>query len=170
MTSIARVRNEAQISKTSVVQKGGNIKPAIIKDGSMQYDPLEDHTMDDPRLLEDMVRQIDLLDKQGHEQIYKVLRKSKPKTFFAANSIDTRFNIYGLSAHERQELARTIKLCLQDMDRKRVLADATCIHREEIKRLDQKLHINSLDDTMLDEQYSNPSEAEKIKNMLQMNA
>jgi hypothetical protein len=157
--------------KATTVRKGGNIKPAVIADGSLQYNPLEDHDIDDPKLVEDMVRNIEQLDRTGHEQIYMALRRTKPKKFFAANNVDTRFNIYGLSICERQELRRIIRLCMEDKERKKVLNEATGSYREEIEKLDQKLHIGDLDDPFVDATSAcNPSEAEKIKEMLQMNA
>lgn len=154
--------------KASQVRKGGNIKAAVISDNSIQYNPLEDHDMDDPKLVEEMVRNIGQLDKESHEQIYKVLRQTKPKKFFAVNNTDTRFNIYGLNQKERHELQRTIQLCNEAMERRKILDEASGFHREEIAKLDEKLKIGDLDDTYVDA--VNPSEADKIKEMLQMNA
>lgn len=148
--------------------KGRHIKPAVISDNSIQYNPLEDFNMSDPKFIDDMVRNISELDKAGHEQIYIALRKTKPKKFFAANNVDTRFNIYGLTDQDKQSLRRTIQLCKEDMKRKKILQEATGYHEQELHRLDEKLHINDLeDDTYVNP--VNPSEAEKIREMLQMN-
>jgi hypothetical protein len=96
------------------------------------------------------------------------LRKTKPKQFFAANNVDTRFNVYGLSPIERQSLKRTIRLCVEDMERKKLLRQATGTHQLEISKLNIKLQIGDLDGTTVDA--IGPSEADKIKEMLQMNA
>jgi len=153
--------------KATTVRKGGNIKPAVIADGSLQYNPLEDHKADDPKFIEDMVRNISQLDKECHEQIYLALRKTKPKKFFAANNIDTRFNINGLNDREKQLLKRTIQLCIEDMERKKIFDQFTGTHRQEIAKLDVKLQ-GDLDADM-DVADRGPSEAEKIREMLQMN-
>jgi len=152
--------------KATTVRKGGNIKPAVISDGSPQYNPLEDHKADDPKFVEDMVRAIGLLDKDSHEQIYIALRKTKPKKFFAANNVDTRFNINGLNDREKQMLKRTIQLCVEDMERKKIFDQFTGTHRQDIAKLDVKLQ----GDLDLDVADRGPSEAEKIREMLQMNS
>jgi hypothetical protein len=148
------------------IQKGGNIKPAVVTDGSIQYDPLDGFDTDDPKSIEDIVRNIEQLDKAGHEQIYMQLRRNgKAKTFFATNSIDTRFNIYGLTPVERRALKRTIQLCMEDMERNKVLNSATRTHQEAIAKLD--CLFPAIDEMYLDP--VGPSEADKIKEMLQMN-
>jgi len=152
--------------KATTVRKGGNIKPAVISDGSPQYNPLEDHKADDPKFVEDMVRAIGQLDKDSHEQIYIALRKTKPKKFFAANNVDTRFNINGLNDREKQMLKRTIQLCVEDMERKKIFDQFTGTHRQDIAKLDVKLQ----GDLDLDVADRGPSEAEKIREMLQMNS
>ena len=153
--------------KVTSVRKDGNIKPVIISDNSIQYNPLEDTGIDDPKLVEDMVRNIAQLDREGHEQIYTVIRKTKAKKFFATNNVDTRFNIYGLNPHERHELARTIQLCTENMNRKKVFEDANGSHRKDIARLDKTLKVDNLDEKFIEA--VNPSEVDKIKEMLQMN-
>jgi hypothetical protein len=154
--------------KATTVRKGGNIKPAVISDGSPQYNPLEDHNADDPKFLEDMVRTICQLDKESHEQIYIALRKTKPKKFFAANNVDTRFNINGLNDRDKQLLKRTIQLCVEDMERKKLFDQFTGTHRQEIAKLDVKLQ-TEFDAEDMDVADRGPSEAEKIREMLQMN-
>lgn len=150
----------------SVVQKGGNIKPAILSDSSIQYNPLDGCEHDDPKLIEEMVRNIAQLDQAGHEQIYIALRKTKPKSFFAINNVDTHFNIYGLTPYERRELRRIIQLSIEDMDRKSILSNARKMHQDGIAKLDEQFD-TSFDDAWVDP--VNPSEADKIKEMLQMN-
>jgi hypothetical protein len=157
--------------KTTKVQKCRDIKPVVISDSSIQYDPLEDPDTDDPKIIEDMVRSISQLDKKSHEQIYLVLRNSKPRKFFAANNVDTRFNIYGLDTFERRELKRTIQLCLEDMKRRKIMTEASSSHKEEIMKLDGVLQSGEIDNSFTDLNAGiNPTESEKIKEMLQMNA
>lgn len=153
----------------SRIQKSGNIKPAVLADSSIHYNPLDGSDDDDPKMIEDIVRDIARLDKAGHEQIYISLRKTKSRRFFAVNNVVTHFNIYGLSSFERRELKRIIKLCIEDMERKKVLEHASDNHINDIAKLDEQLESNYdvLDDMCTDS--LNPSEAEKIKEMLQMN-
>lgn len=156
--------------KAVTIKKGGNIKPAVISEHEMTYDSLNDNNMDDPKVLDELIRTIKDLDKAGHEQIYLTLRKTKPAKFFAANCVDTRFNMYNLSVHERNELKRIIDLCHLNMKREQVLKDAEGTHRQEIAKLDEKLHLTDIEDE--DNAYIdsvNPTEVDKIKEMLRMN-
>lgn len=51
------------MSKTTTIQKGGNIKPAVISDKTLNYNPLESHNKEDPKMIEELVRAIGQLDK-----------------------------------------------------------------------------------------------------------
>lgn len=156
--------------KATTIKKGGNIKPAVVSEQSaaLSYNSLDDDNMDDPRVIEEIANSIKGLDKAGHEQIYLTLRKTKPVNFFAANGLDTRFNIFNLNTQERQELKRIICLCEEDMKRKQVLKNADGNHRQEMAKLDKQLYLTDIeDDTYIDS--VNPTEVDKIKEMLRMN-
>lgn len=158
--------------KVTSVQKNSTIKPAVVSDHSPQYTSFRDREMCDPKVVEDMVRSIGSLDKDGHKQVYMTIRRFKPKTFFAANSLDTRFNIYGLSDRERQELDHTIQLCLQNMERNKIFKEARNTHKQDLAELDVKLtDIDTETDNDIGGYIDavNPSEAEKIREMLQLN-
>lgn len=154
---------------TSAIRKDTNIKPAVLKDTSLQYQDHEGRDMDNPVVIEELVRGIGQLDKEGHEEVYLAIRRFKPQTFFASNSVDTRFNIYGLNAKERNEVHRIIQMCKSNLERKHVLEDATNTHESTISNLTSKL----LDDEKIldteSEDPGNPSEVEKIREMLLMN-
>ena len=145
--------------------KDSNIKPAVIAAGGIEYNPLDD--VRDPKLIEDIIRNIETLEKCYHEQIYTVLRKTKPKKFFAPNNVNTTFNINGLNAHEIQELNRTVQLCIKDMQRRKVLEEASGAHRGELEKLEEKMLTSA--PIMLDDAYTiGPSEPDRVKEMLQM--
>lgn len=146
---------------------GKDIKPAVIATGGIEYNPLDD--VRGPKLVEEIIRNIDTLDKCYHEQIYTVLRRFKPKKFFAPNNVNTTFNINGLNAQELQELNRTVQLCITDMQRRKVLEEATGEHRDEISKLEEKIRAKVHSDPPLDDTYViGPSETERVKEMLQM--
>lgn len=153
----------------STIRKDATIKPAVLKDTSLQYEDHDSRDMDDPTVVEELVRGISQLDKEGHEEVYLAIRRFKPKTFFASNSVDTRFNIYGLNAKERKEVHRIIQMCRNNLERRRVLEDATSTHETTISDLTSKL----LDEEKIldteSEDPGNPTEVEKIREMLLMN-
>jgi hypothetical protein len=152
--------------KKTTIEKNINIEPAVIHDSSPLYIDFEDKNMDNPNMIEELVRNISNLDKEGHEEIYMTIRSFKPQTFFASNSIDTRFNIYGLNCKERNEVDRIVTMCKHDIERKKVFEDASYIHQSNIKTLNTQL-ITDIDDTLVES--INPTEVEKIREMLKMN-
>jgi hypothetical protein len=152
--------------KVSTVEKNHNIKPATLCNSKHEYKAYDDKDMSKPKNVEDMVRSISQLDKKSHEEIYLTIRKFKPQKFFASNSIDTRFNIYGLSVEERIMLSRTIDLCKENMERNEVISNAASIHQEELAKLEDRIGANN--PILIDDLQNNPSEREKIKEMLQM--
>ena len=154
--------------KVSTVEKNHNIKPATLCDTKLEYNPYDDKDMSKPKNVEDMVRSISQLDKKSHEEIYVTIRKFKPQKFFASNSVDTRFNIYGLSVEERSILSRTIDLCKENMERSEVISNAAIIHQEELAKLEDKMVSNN--PVLIEESLQNPTEKEKIKEMLQMHS
>lgn len=153
----------------STIRKDANIKPAVLKDTSLQYEDHDSGDMDNPAIIEELVRGINQLDKEGHEEVYLAIRRFKPKTFFASNSVDTRFNIYGLNGKERKEVQRIIRMCKNNTERRRVLENATSTHETTISNLTTKL----LDEEKIldteSEDPGNPTEVEKIREMLRMN-
>ena len=152
--------------KVSTVEKNPNIRPATLCDSKPQYKAYDDKDMSKPKNVEDMVRSISQLDKKSHEEIYLTIRKFKPQKFFASNSVDTRFNIYGLSNEEKCILSRTIDLCKENMERDEVISNAADLHQEEIAKLEDRMGFH--DPIMVEDSQTNPSEKEKIKEMLQM--
>lgn len=159
--------------KATMVRKSSSVKPAVMQDSSPQYENFESFEicdMKDPKIIRELVHQIESLDSDGHEEIYKTIRKFKPKTFFGCNSIDSRFNIDKLSIKELHALNQTIRLCKEDLERKFILEKADYIHRDRISKLDTSLIV----DNPLPGYESligsvNPTEVEKIQEMLKMN-
>lgn len=158
--------------KRSTIEKTPHIKSGILKEPGIQYQDFEDINMNDPKMVEELIRNISLLDKQSHKEIYLTIRKFKSNTFFAANNVDTRFNIYGLNAKERKELYQMVNFCLQDLERKKVLKQATKEHSTELEYLEHKLYANDAKELPNTEipLPVNPSEVDKIKDMLNMNS
>jgi hypothetical protein len=157
--------------KPTMVQKSSAIKPAVMHDSSIQYDNFEKKDMKDPKIIRDTVDRIASLDSDGHCEIYKTIRKFKPRTFFGSSSIETRFNIDKLSSKELEALDQTIRLCKEDLERKYVLDRADAQYRDEMDKLetglDHDLRIN--DNRLTLSESVNPTEVEKIQEMLRLN-
>jgi hypothetical protein len=151
-----------------MVQKNSSIKPLIVQDSSIQYENLEKKNMKDPKIISDMVDRISMLESVDHCEIYKTLRKFKPANFFGSSSIETRFNIDKLSVKELEALDQTIRLSKEDNERRHVLRSANTRHRNEMSKLENSLYT----DVKTTESWSvstNPTEVEKIQEMLKMN-
>ncbi len=158
--------------KASKIKKNDIIKAAVVQDNTpIQYHPFDAddvkvEQMDDPEILNNLVKLINKLDKSDHEEIYKTVRKFKPANFFAVNSMGTHFNIFSLDNKMRWELYRMVSLCKDNQVRNKVIADANSVHKVKITDLDTKM------DTMKDPEYVeqiNPGEAEKTQEMKKLN-
>ena len=125
-------------SKVTTVQKDSSIRPAVVHNPN-EYKGFDNKDMNDPAVIDGMVRAIAELDKESHAEIYLTIRKFRSRKFFAANNLDTRFNVYALNERERLELDHTIELCRINMQRKSVLESAGDDHRTGIQRLDETL-------------------------------
>ena len=156
--------------KASKIKK--NDKTAVVQDNTpMQYhafdaDDVKVDQMDDPDVLNNLVKLINKLDRSDHEEIYKTIRKFKPASFFAVNSMGTHFNIFSLDNKMRWELYRMVSLCKDNQTRNKIIADATNVHQDNITDMDTKM--DKLEDPAYMEQI-NPSEEEKTQEMKKLN-
>lgn len=146
--------------KITAVQKDANIRPAVVHN-SNEYIDFDKKDMSDPAVIDDMVHAINELDKDSHAELYLTIRKFRTRKFFAPNGTDTKFNIYGLNERERSELDHTISLCRENMARRKIV-DSLHQQREDITR-DLSRETTHTIETV------NPSEPDKIREMLHMN-
>jgi hypothetical protein len=160
------VRN-IKVSKTKKTER-----TAVLQDtAQIQYHPfdVDDITaeqMDDPEILNNLVKMINKLDKPDHEEIYRTVRKFKPLGFFAVNSMGTHFNIFSLDNKMRWELYRMVSLCMDNQTRNKVIAAATNTHHVKLTDLDTKMDA-TLDPECIE--CVNPTEAEKTIEMKRLN-
>ena len=66
-----------------------------------------------PEEIKKLIQDIDKLKKPYHRLLYRVLRKTRPETFFPSTGNETRFNIYSLIDYERDVLAKNVEFCLK---------------------------------------------------------
>ena len=156
------------------VHKRHDIAPVVVSDSSLQYrdEILPERDLQTPNLISKLIDDITRLDKRSHSEIYKVLRRTKPKEFFSANAFDTRFNINALNNRERHDLYRTVQLCKEGQSRRRVKSSAISQHENTMKKVDQELgDINAPELEIETSRAPHPhsTEADKIKEMLRLN-
>lgn len=137
------------------------------------YDPNIDISFDkinDPIIMNDMVKDIEMLDKDAHEQIYKLIRKFRPAKWFTTDCTGTHFDRTVLTDSQIYELYRTVKLCKDHMMRMKVINGAKNIHDVKMNDLSNNIdcdNIMSLDE--YDTRSFNLSEKEKTEQMIQLN-
>jgi hypothetical protein len=116
-------------------------------------------------ILSKMIKNIEKLTKEDHEEIYMTLRRHKQESFFAINGMGTHFNIDGLSDQVKWNLHRVISLSLENKTRNQMLQQANDEHSDNMKKQYDCMHS---DVTWVDE-IRNPSEGDKTSYMLEMN-
>ena len=158
--------------KASKITKNDIIKAVVDQDNNFtkyrafDLDDVKIEQMDQPEILNNLVKLINKLDKPDHEEIYKTVRKFKPSKFFAINSMGTHFNILSLDNKMRWELYRMCCLCNDNQNRNKIISDATNIHHVKINTLDTQM------DAIEDPEYLakiNPSESIKTQEMKKLN-
>ena len=84
----------------------------------------------DPITINDMIKDIDALDEESHEQIYLLLRGFKPAGFFTTDrgGGGTHFDRSLLTERQSQELYHTVQLCKENIKRKHILDNAKSEH------------------------------------------
>lgn len=117
-------------------------------------------------VLAKMIKNIEKLSKDDHEEIYMMLRRHKQESFFAINGMGTHFNIDALSDQIKWRLHNVISLSLENDKRSRTLQEATTEHSTVMtKQYDNMKSEVDWDDTLT----RNPSENDKTDYMIEMN-
>lgn len=153
--------------KATPLHIDGNIKPAVIGHVGAAYPTSGEVDLTDPCVVNDLVEKINKLDKDDHYDIYLKLRESKPRKFFNTNAIDTRFNILSLSGKDKKTLYDCVEMCIAAKTRKEVIRSAESEHTMRMEKLDEKLEFDMETDDNL---AVNPTEVEKIQEMLKLNS
>lgn len=118
----------------------------------------------EPAIINDLIDDISNLDKISHEQIYIMLRGFKPKEFFTNDYNGIHITYSDLETKEIQELYKIVQMCKHDIERKKVIQKA----KDE--------YINNVDPGVINDNVEledivpiNPSESDKVKQMLKLN-
>ena len=153
---------ETRSIKPARIKKNNNIKPSFTEN-KFEYDAWESvdpNQMHNPDVINGLVKNISKLDKEGHMEIYKTIRKFKPATFFATNSLGTHFNILSLSGKELWEVNRIVMMSSDNSERSEVMSKWTTevqCHRPDSEK--QDVYVEQV----------NPSEQVKMQQMYRMN-
>lgn len=154
--------------KASKIQINSTIRSAVIQDNApVQYQVYDGVDMEDPGVLNSLVKDINKLSKEDHAEIYKALRKFKPSSFFATNSLGTHFNIMYLDLKTKGELYRIVQLSKENQLRAKVIAEAGGLHNGHISTLASRLDTGPAASEEITD--INPTESEKLMRMKQMN-
>ena len=156
----------SKITKNDIIKAVVEQDNTVIKYHAFDVDDVKIEHMDQSDILNNLVKLINKLDKSDHEEIYKTVRKFKPSSFFAINSMGTHFNILSLDNKTRWELYRMCCLCKDNQTRNKIISDATNIHQVKINTLDTQM------DGVEGPEYLaqiNPSESIKTQEMKKLN-
>lgn len=140
----------------------------------LNYQPdtgISDNELKDSRVLDKLTIDIQGLDKESHKQIYVLLRKHKPQKFFTQESKTVIFDRDALPEEALKELYDLVQLCRENEERTKI------IKRAEREYLGDRPKVKEDEDNGIPpslEVYdpgfkSNPSEQQKLKNMLSLN-
>jgi hypothetical protein len=94
--------------------------------------------------INDMIRDIDMLDEEAHEQIYLLLRGFKPASFFTTDrggGGGTHFDRTLLTERQTNELNRIVQLCKENMLRKQVFLSAKQEMEQEASNTVQRMNV-----------------------------
>ena len=107
-----------------------NQKMAILSTNTLYSHDLNMPEELDNLAINDMVRDIEELDEESHEQIYLLLRSFKPQSFFTTDrgGGGTHFDRSLLTDKQTYELYRTVQLCKENLTRKHVVDNAKIEH------------------------------------------
>lgn len=130
---------------------------------------ISDKQLEDARVLDRLTMDIQGLDKESHKQIYLLVRKYKPSKFFTQESKTLIFDRDSLSDKAIMELYNLVELCKENQERSKVIKEAERVYLGD--RPKETEDDNGIPPSLeaYDPDFSNPSEKQKLKNMLSLN-
>ena len=121
--------------KTTSITK--NSKIATISTQTSYLQPVNDQPQKvDQLTINDIISDIQSLDKEAHEQIYLLIRGFKPAGFFTTDRSGggTHFDLSELTDRQLLEMQRTIQLCKENQARQDVLQRAQLEHHHNMTK------------------------------------
>uniref|UniRef100_A0A6C0J7N9 Uncharacterized protein n=1 Tax=viral metagenome TaxID=1070528 RepID=A0A6C0J7N9_9ZZZZ len=128
--------------------------------------------MDDINLLNKLTRDINECDKESHKQIYMMLRRYQPMKIFTQEQNCIIFDRNSLTKTQLLELYNLIEMCKENMKRIKIVKKAENEYIGERDKNTSYLEDNRIPpslDTYKPDFKDNPSEKQKVKNMLSLN-
>lgn len=129
---------------------------------------LSDDSFKDQMMLDELVKDIEKLDKESHYEIYINIRKYKPDRFFTTQGNQTFFNRDQLSLKELRDLYNIVQLSKQSLERKRVIKQAEQLHYDTMKSSEIDNNDVLVNLTQHDNKFNNPSEEKKLEHLLDL--
>lgn len=120
-------------------------------------------------ILSQLIKTIDKLPREDHEEIYMLLRRHKQEGFFAVNGMGTHFNIDGLSDQIKWNLHNLVMLSLANSERNRYLQQATTEHTNIMSKQYNTMVDHGTPVLPTLGELRNPSEDDKTHYMMEMN-